>query len=259
MSEATASTKGLLLYINELQAELSDSSTRLETILDIASDAIILIDSNQCIRSFNLRAAQIFGHTAEQVVGEPLDILLPQGIAETHRQHVREFSADHVGSKRMESRSVAISGRRRDGSTFPAEVAIAKLTHDGKRAFVAMLREVSKGVSPGGTPGSERTAGKSNLIIDPLRHTLTVNGHRLGLSTTEFALLAYLREQAPRVISSDELVREVHGYENDPAEARDIVRYHVYRIRRKLKAAAGVQDLIRTVRGVGYALGEAYL
>lgn len=101
----------------------------------------------------------------------------------------------------------------------------------------------------------ERFLRYGGLIIDPIRHVVTIDGKLLELTLTEFGLLAYLVSEAPRVVSSRELVREVQGYESESWEARDIVRSHIYHIRSKIKAAAG-RDVIRTVRGVGYALGE---
>ncbi len=93
------------------------------------------------------------------------------------------------------------------------------------------------------------------VIVDPIRHVITVSGNLLELSPTEFGLLAYLVGEAPRVVSAQELIREVQGYENESWEARDAVRTHIYHIRQKIKTVVG-HDLIRTVRGVGYALTE---
>jgi DNA-binding response OmpR family regulator len=97
---------------------------------------------------------------------------------------------------------------------------------------------------------------REGLIVDFMRHVITLDGHLLELSPTEFDLLAYLVSEAPRVVSPQELVREVQGYESEAWEARDMVRYHVYRIRRKIKASAGRTGVVRTVRGVGYTIGE---
>ena len=58
------------------------------------------------------------------------------------------------------------------------------------------------------------------------------------------------------MISSEELVREVQGYNSETWETDEIARYHIYRIRRKIKEATGLNDIVRTVRGVGYALKE---
>ncbi len=96
---------------------------------------------------------------------------------------------------------------------------------------------------------------RGELIVDFMRHTITLDGHLLELSPTEFDLVAYLVSEAPRVLSSQELIREVQGYESEAWEARDTVRYHVYRIRRKIKKATGHTGVIRTVRGVGYTIG----
>jgi two-component system KDP operon response regulator KdpE len=102
---------------------------------------------------------------------------------------------------------------------------------------------------------SSQNLQRGRLAVDLAQHTVTLNGQPVELSPTEFDLLAYLAAQAPRVISAQELIRQVQGYDIQPDEAREIVRYHVYRIRQKAQAAAGVPDLIRTVRGIGYTIG----
>jgi len=93
------------------------------------------------------------------------------------------------------------------------------------------------------------------LIADLMRHVITLDGHLLELSSTEFGLLAYLIGEAPRVVSPQELVREVQEYESNSWEASDAIRSHIYHIRQKMEAA-GRSDVIRTVRGVGYAVDE---
>ncbi len=107
---------------------------------------------------------------------------------------------------------------------------------------------------PEGTEG--RFLHQGNFIVDFMRHVITLEGELLELSPTEFDLLAYLISEAPRVISPQELVREVQGYESEPWEASDTVRYHIYRIRNKIEEAVGHKDVIQTVRGIGYTLGD---
>ena len=95
-----------------------------------------------------------------------------------------------------------------------------------------------------------------SLIVDLTRHVITMNAGLLELSPTEFDVLAYLISEAPRVISPQELLREAQGYATEVWEARDIVRYHIYRIRQKVKEATGRTDVIQTVRGVGYTVNN---
>ncbi|MBN1963229.1 MAG: winged helix-turn-helix domain-containing protein, partial [Anaerolineae bacterium] len=58
------------------------------------------------------------------------------------------------------------------------------------------------------------------------------------------------------VVSPRDLVREVQGYDSEPWEASETIRYHIYRIRQKIQAATGQTNVIRTVRGVGYTLAD---
>jgi DNA-binding response OmpR family regulator len=97
---------------------------------------------------------------------------------------------------------------------------------------------------------------RGSLVVDFLRHAVTVDETLLELSPTEFNLLAYLVNEAPRVIPPQELVRKVQGYESEQWEASETVRYHIYRIRQKIKAVSKQPDVIRTVRGIGYTISE---
>ena len=106
-------------------------------------------------------------------------------------------------------------------------------------------------------PDNGRFLQKSDFVFDFMRHIVTFNGELLELSPTEFDILAYLTLQSPRVVSPQELVREIQGHDCDFQQASDIIRYHIYRLRRKLKKQAHNSNAhIRTARGVGYALGN---
>lgn len=101
-----------------------------------------------------------------------------------------------------------------------------------------------------------RFVKRGPLIVDLMRHAITLNGQLLELTSTEFALVAYLATEYPRIISPQALMRAVRGYDSDFAEAGEALRYHIHRIRQKTMQAIGRTDLIRTVRGVGYTLTD---
>lgn len=113
-----------------------------ETILSISADAIVAVDAEQQITVFNRGAEQIFGYTAMEVLGEPMDILLPQRFSDAHREHVRRFASSPDTSRLMGSRS-EIAGRRKDGTEFPAEASIAKAAYQGKPLLALFLRDVT--------------------------------------------------------------------------------------------------------------------
>lgn len=138
-------------------------------------------------------------------------------------------------------------------------------TLDGVRATIQRVGALPPVTAPRGAaqtaapldsqPAEEkRFLQYGSLIVDLTRHVITMEARLLELSPTEFDVLAYLISEAPRVISPQELLREAQGYAAEVWEARDIVRYHIYRIRQKIKDATGRTDVIRTVRGVGYTV-----
>ncbi len=141
----------LLYFIAQIQditqrkraeAALKASQTRLAGILDIAKDAIISTDSTQRITLFNQGAENIFGYAAREVLGQPLDVLLPDRFAELHRHHVARFAESADTARRMGER-VEVFGRRKDGREFPAEASISKLELAGEIIFTVFLRDIS--------------------------------------------------------------------------------------------------------------------
>ncbi len=114
-------------------------------IMDLADDAIISVDQNQRILLFNQGAEKIFGYSAQEVSGQPLDLLLPERLAAVHRQHVQGFANSPSVARRMGERR-EIMGRRHDGTEFPAEASISKMEMDGETMFTVILRDVSQRV-----------------------------------------------------------------------------------------------------------------
>ncbi len=116
---------------------------RLERFVAIAADAIITVDARQRIVGFNPAAEEIFGWSRVEVLGEPLDVLLPERFRRAHRAHVRAFGAGDVASVRMGDRHPELFGLRKSGEEFPAEAAISKLDDRGE-ALLVVLRDVAE-------------------------------------------------------------------------------------------------------------------
>jgi PAS domain S-box-containing protein len=124
------------------EINLQISQARFAGILDIASDAIISINSQQQITLFNKGAEQIFGYTTEEVLGKPLNLLMPERFANLHHQHVSQYSQTESHGRQMAERG-AIFGRRKDGSEFPVEASISKLNLQDEVIFTTFLRDIS--------------------------------------------------------------------------------------------------------------------
>ena len=122
---------------------LRQSEARLGGIVDIAGDAIISVDESQHIQLFNRAAETIFGYATEEVIGQPLDILLPSRFVEAHGQHIREFAQSSDTARQM-GEPLEIFGRRKDGKDFPAEASISKLHLGSEAVFTVILRDITQ-------------------------------------------------------------------------------------------------------------------
>jgi len=122
---------------------LLNSEDPLARILDLADDAIISVDETQRIILFNQGAEKIFGYFAKDIMGQTLDILLPESAVRAHQRHIDEFAASPVVARRMGERQ-EIRGRRKNGVEFPAEASISKVHIDGKTMFTVILRDVTE-------------------------------------------------------------------------------------------------------------------
>ena len=126
-----------------LARELEASEQLFGRILEIAADAIISIDEDQRILHYNKGAEEIFGWRAEEVLGKPLSLLIPERFHAAHRRHIQEFRHASQSSRRMGERQ-EIFGLRRDGSEFPAEASISRLELPDRVVFTVVLRDISQ-------------------------------------------------------------------------------------------------------------------
>ncbi len=91
-----------------------------------------------------------------------------------------------------------------------------------------------------------------DLVIDTAGKRVLLRGQHVLLPPIQFRLLAYLAQNAGRVVGAQELLKAVWGYEGDEAEARELVKVHVRQIRRRLGLEAQRADYVQSVRGFGY-------
>ncbi|AZZ38195.1 hypothetical protein CIK05_15765 [Bdellovibrio sp. qaytius] len=112
-------------------------------IISISADAIISIDHDQRIILFNEGAEKIFGYAKFEILGKPLETLMPERFRKNHQQHVSHFSAGSGAARRMGERGMTIYGRRKTGEEFPADAAISKIAIRGSEIMTVTLRDIT--------------------------------------------------------------------------------------------------------------------
>lgn len=94
---------------------------------------------------------------------------------------------------------------------------------------------------------------EGKLSIDLSKHKVTYDDEAINLTLKEYSLLKYLVQNKDKIISSEELINHVWDENADPFTT--VIRVHVYSLRKKLTAVSGNENMIKTIKGVGYLFG----
>jgi PAS domain S-box-containing protein len=111
-------------------------------VLDNARDAIVSIDVQGTISLFNRAGEIMFGRTSAEVMGRNIRLLLSESFQEEYDDYLDSFL--HAGSARSIATRREVYGMRKDGSTFPIELAITGFELDQQRYFICILRDISE-------------------------------------------------------------------------------------------------------------------
>ncbi len=119
------------------------SNEYLATLLDNISEAIVVTDKAYQIVYFNRVAEQVFGYGVEEILGRPLDLLLPERFVEIHLQHCREFMAASQTIGMMKNRPELVA-RRKDGTEFPVKIGLSKIAQGGEEFCTAIVVDITE-------------------------------------------------------------------------------------------------------------------
>lgn len=139
------------------------SAAWLAGLLDSAMDAIITVDEAQRIVLYNRAAERIFGWPAADMLGAPLDRLLPERHRQRHGEFLRRFGATGASSRRMSGSSV-VHGLRASGEEFPVDASISQLDTPEGKLYTVILRDVTERVE--GEQEQMRLAARLAGLVD---------------------------------------------------------------------------------------------
>ncbi len=126
------------------QAEeaLWDSEARLKTTLNNLLEGVITIDEKGIIHSFNPAAERMFGYAAEEVIGGNVNMLMPEPDRGGHDGYIRSYL--ETGEAKIIGRAREVTGRRKDGTTFPLNLGIAEMRLGERRFYVGTLDDITE-------------------------------------------------------------------------------------------------------------------
>jgi two-component system sensor kinase FixL len=128
--------------VKRAQAELEAREAHLRSVLDSIPDAMIVIDDRGIMQSFSATAERLFGYAADEAIGENVNMLMPSPYREQHDNYLSRYFA--TGERKVIGRGRVVEGMRRDGTTFPMELAVGEMVAGGSRSFTGFVRDLTE-------------------------------------------------------------------------------------------------------------------
>jgi two-component system sensor kinase FixL len=124
------------------QDDLVSREAHLQSILDTVPDAMVVIDEAGVMHSFSKAAERLFDYAAADVIGQNVRMLMPSPYRENHDGYLMRYLT--TGERRIIGIGRVVVGERKDGSTFPMELAVGEMRSRSRRYFTGFIRDLSE-------------------------------------------------------------------------------------------------------------------
>lgn len=124
-----------------VETVMRDSQLRLQTILDTAVDAVIVIDAHGIIRQCNPSVTRLLGYTPEDLLGQNVSLIMPAPYREEHDHYLTTYLA--TGNKRVIGKGREVTARHKNGRVLPVELAVGEVRLANEHLFTGFLRDLS--------------------------------------------------------------------------------------------------------------------
>jgi formate hydrogenlyase transcriptional activator len=173
---------------------LSHGDEKFRRLLEAAPDAMVIVDRNGRMMLVNTQTESMFGYQREELLNQPVEILIPENFRQKHSQH---RDAYHTAPySRPMGIGLELYGRRKDGSTFPVEISLSLLEERGGILVTAAIRDVS-----------ERKRAEEALRLSQERFRLLVE------EVKDYAI--FMLDPTGRIVSWNEGAQKIKGYTAD--------------------------------------------
>jgi two-component system, LuxR family, sensor kinase FixL len=122
--------------------EAAAREAHLRSILDTVPEAMVVIDEHGLMQSFSSAAERLFGYSADEVLGKNVKMLMPAPYRDNHDAYLGRYL--RTGEKRIIGIGRVVVGERKDGSTFPIELAVGEMISGSTRYFTGFIRDLTE-------------------------------------------------------------------------------------------------------------------
>jgi PAS domain S-box-containing protein len=184
-------------------AERRQHAAVMAAVLNTVEEAIITIDAKGMVKDLNPAAARVFGYGADEVIGRNVKMLMPEPYHSEHDGYISNYLK--TGEAKVIGFGREVSGRRKDGSIFPMELAVTEMTVSGRRMFTGVVRDITE---------RKQVEQHQELLVAEL-------DHRVKNVLAQVAVVAMSTRQGSRSI--DEFLRSLNGRIQSMAAAHTLL------------------------------------
>lgn len=134
--------KDLAVKVERVQHLLNESEDRFRSLVESATDAIIVANGRGIIISWNQSASVLFGYSNEEAIGQPLTLLMPQRYRDAHERGLARMA--FTGKGRVMGSVVELHGLKKDGTEFPIELSLATWRNTESTYYSGIIRDISE-------------------------------------------------------------------------------------------------------------------
>jgi PAS domain S-box-containing protein len=142
VTELARAERTSIALTDRVVAEQRRADLRFRDLVDLAPDGLVACDRSGTIVLVNMAAENMFGYTRSELIGEPIETLVPEHIRDRHPAHVAGFTS--APRPRPMGSGLYLRGRRKDGSEFPVEISLSPIQMDGDLMVSAAIRDISE-------------------------------------------------------------------------------------------------------------------
>ena len=124
------------------ETALRESTLHAQSILDNVVDAVITIDQQGLVMSFNKAATRMFGYAPQEAIGRNVSMLMADHDRAEHDRYMQRFQTE--GKSSLVGQPREMEGRRKDGSLFPLNLSVSRTGQGGALTFIGLIRDVSR-------------------------------------------------------------------------------------------------------------------
>lgn len=188
-------------------AGISESRARLLAILETAVDAIVTIEESGVIESVNPAAERVFGYAREELVGRNVSMLMPSPWREEHDHHIQRYLS--TGEARIIGVGREVEAQRKDGTVFPADIAVSEVRLPARRLFTGIIRDLTE---------RREMEVRARLRLESAAHTARL----LELGEMCSGIVHEVNQPLTAIVSfADACLRAVRGGGAEPALLED--------------------------------------